>query len=276
MSGKDEHAPGSSFPRDKRWLIHKGDGPVLATAVHAGHEVREELKPFLAADGETRLREEDPITGFWATAGDSFFICYASRFEVDLNRPRDKACSFDPKDTWGQRIWRERPPEELIEKSLMQHDRFYTMMSQWLEELIDVHGNVLVLDIHSYNHRRHGADAPASPARENPEIDLGLTTLYQEKFGMVANALSDGLKMTPYQGNQLDVRSNVRYPDGGNLPEWIYANYSQNVCTITLEYKKFYMDEWTAQSSLPIVEDLRAGLCKAVEAAKEALAACRK
>ncbi len=276
MSTDAQCAPDTPVSCDKRWLIHKGDGPVLATAIHAGHEIREELQPYLAADDDTRRREEDPITGIWATAGDSFFICYTSRFEVDLNRARDKACAFNPTDTWGLRIWRERPPDTLIEQSLKQHDCFYTMMSQWLEELIEQHDNVLVLDIHSYNHRRHGADAPASPASENPEIDLGLTTLHQAKFGRVAQALSDGLKMTPYQGNQLDVRGNVRYPDGGNFPEWIYANYSKNVCAITLEYKKFYMDEWTAQSSLPIVEDLRAGLCKAVIAAKEALSTCRK
>ncbi|MCW8090831.1 N-formylglutamate amidohydrolase [Alteromonas sp. ASW11-130] len=261
---------------DRRWLIHKGQGPVLATAVHAGHEIREDLHPYLAADDDTRRREEDPITDIWATAGDHFFTNYVSRFEVDLNRPREKACTFDPKDTWGLQIWRERPPQILIDKSLKQHERFYQMMALWIEELIDLHGNVLVLDIHSYNHRRNGPDAPASPASENPEIDLGLTTMQHEKFAGVANALAEGLKATPYQGNKLDVRENVRYPDGGNWPEWIFANYSKNVCTITLEYKKFYMDEWTAQSSLPIVEDLRAGLCKAVGAAKEALSACPK
>lgn len=257
----------------KQWFVHQGNGPILCTAVHAGHQIREELRSYLHADEEALRREEDPMTELLASVGDDVFYSYRSRFEVDLNRSRELAFATDPKDTWGMRVWRERPPQSMIDESLVQHDRFYQHMSSSLEAMIKKYGKVLLLDIHSYNHRRPGPDAPPMPAEENPHIDLGLTTLDPTRFGGLVEVFSHTLARQPCQGIELDVRGNVRYPDGGHWPEWVYANYAEDVCTITLEYKKFFMDEWTGQGHLPVVEDLRAGLATAIEAAREQLGA---
>lgn len=257
----------------RQWFIHQGHGPVLCTAVHAGHQLRSELRPFLYADDESLRREEDPLTDVLASMGDDVFCSYQSRFEVDLNRSREKAFATDPKETWGMQVWRERPPEDLIEQSLSQHDCFYRRMAKWIEAMIEEYGKVLLLDIHSYNHRRNGPDAPPMPAASNPHIDLGLTTLDAVRFGSLAESFSHTLAQQPCQDIELDVRGNVRYPDGGHWPEWVYANYGDDVCTITLEYKKFYMDEWSGQGYLPIIEDLRAGLAVAIESARRELGA---
>jgi len=259
----------------RHWLVHKENGPVLATAVHAGHQIRDELKPFLHADEHKLHRDEDPMTGVWAAAGDNIFVNYRSRFEVDLNRSRELALATEPEHTWGQKIWHKSPPSEMIERSLRQHDFFYAMMKIWLEDMIRQHGKILVLDIHSYNHRRDGEDAPPAPQAENPDIDLGLTTLDHDQFGPVAEAMTEGLSALPCGNRQLDVRSNVRYPDGGYWPEWVFANFGQDVCTISLEYKKFYMDEWTGQCSLPVANDLKAGLNHALKQSRKVLSQCR-
>lgn len=272
-------SPKSSFSPSNstinRWFIHQGEGPVMTTAVHAGHEIRPELHPYLAADDGERRREEDPLTDVLASLGDNVFSCYTSRFEVDLNRARHKACATDPKDTWGMKIWKSAPPPAMTQSSLEQHDEFYCMMDQWLKHLISRHGKVLLLDLHSYNHRRDGPDGPIAPVQDNPEIDLGLTTRDPQRFGQLSDKFSQVLSDTPCQGRRLDVRANVRYPDGGHWPEWVYANFGHQVCTITLEYKKFYMDEWKGEVSLPVVEDLRLGLSRAVQAAREELLKCQ-
>jgi N-formylglutamate deformylase len=262
----------ASDPRLKpRWDVQQRGGPVLATAVHAGHAIRDELRPYLAISQQDQRREEDPLTGIWSTVGDDAFRCYNSRFQLDLNRARDTAVYRRPEDSWGLKVWRELPPEEMIERSLDAHDDFYAMMADWIEALIDRCGKVLVLDIHSYNHRRDGAEAEPAPQEENPDIDLGVTTLDQERFGPVLEALQAELEAKPAGDRELDVRRNVRYPDGGHWPEWIFANYGDDVATVTLEYKKFYMNEWSGDAHLPVVEDLRAGLDRAAGAAREAL-----
>jgi hypothetical protein len=44
------------------WSLHSGKGPVFATAVHAGHEIRRDLADIIALQEDARLREEDPYT----------------------------------------------------------------------------------------------------------------------------------------------------------------------------------------------------------------------
>lgn len=250
------------------WLIHRGHGPVLCTAVHTGHMLRPELRPYLYADDEALRREEDPLTDVLASVGDDIFCSYESRFEVDLNRSRERAFATEPRDTWGMRVWRETPPATMVDRSLLRHDQFYHLMSNWLEAMIAEYGQALLLDIHSYNHRRNGPDQQPAAAANNPHIDLGQTTFDATRFGALAHCFADTLAAQSCQGITLDVRGNVRYPDGGHWPEWVYSQYGDDVCTITLEYKKFFMDEWNGQASLPILEDLRAGLGVAIEAAK--------
>ena len=253
------------------WDVQRRGGPVLATAVHAGHAIRDELRPFMALSEADQRREEDPMTGIWSTVGDDAFRCYASRFQADLNRPRDRAVYRTPEDAWGLHVWRELPPEEMLERSLADHDAFYEMMATWLEGLIDECGKVLVLDIHSYNHRRDGPDGPLAPQDDNPDIDLGVTTLDPDRFGDVLDAFQATLAASAVRDRTLDVRRNVRYPDGGHWPEWIFAQYGDDVATITLEVKKFYMDEWSGDAHLPIVEDLRVGMAKAAQTARDVL-----
>src|SRR5690606_11515034 len=78
------------------WDILIGDGPVIATAIHDGHTIRPSLHPHLALDAADRRREEDPLTGVLTAVGDVRIRVDTSRFQVDLNRPRDQAVANDP------------------------------------------------------------------------------------------------------------------------------------------------------------------------------------
>ena len=78
------------------WRIVKGDGPLVAAAIHDGHFVRDNVRPLLALSDAARLSEEDPCTGYWTTVASTQIVGKRSRFEVDLNRPRDKAVYQHP------------------------------------------------------------------------------------------------------------------------------------------------------------------------------------
>ena len=257
------------------WDLIIGDGPVVATAIHDGHQMRDSLLPHLAIGENERRREEDPMTGLLTAVGDVRIQARASRFQVDLNRPRDKAVSTDPADTWGLQVWRGDLPPDERELSLAGHDRFYAMIRALLDDLVAKWGCVLLIDIHSYNHRRDGADAAPAPQTHNPDIELGVTTLDTDRWGGVAERFAQVLRETPVVGRSPDVRENVRFPTGGYFPEWVYATWGDKVCTISPEYKKIYMDEWTAQADIPAIEDLRAGLQSAVDAVRPEFVACR-
>lgn len=257
------------------WDLVTGHGPVIAAAVHDGHHMRPGLVPHLAIDEAGRRRDEDPMTGLLTEVGDVRIRVRTSRFEVDLNRPRELALSTDPEDTWGIRFWKGTLPPQELERSLAIHDRFRAMFTGLMEHMLDRWDQVLLLDLHSYNHRRDGAEAaPADPAG-NPDIDLGITTLHPERWGRVAERFTDVLRRHRVAGREADVRANVRYPTGGDFPEWVYATWGQAACTITVEYKKTYMDEWTGQVDLEAVEDLRDGLQAAVDAVRPEFLSCR-
>lgn len=253
------------------WDLMIQDGPVMTTAIHAGHTIRQSLQPWLEIDSGDRLREEDPLTDYFMAGGDTVFRANRSRFEFDLNRPAETAVTVDPDDTWGLKIWNPDMPEAEKQKSLALHAEFYRLMAERVEAMIARHGRILVLDLHSYNHRRDGAEADAAPQAGNPDIDLGATTLDKTIYGDLLDRFADGLRSRKVVGNTPDVRVNVRWEDGGNFPEWLHAEYGDAACVITLEYKKIFMDEWSHGAEVLAMQDLRSGFHAAVREGRAAL-----
>ena len=261
-------------PVSPPWSFEIGDGPVVATSIHAGHEVRPDVAEWMAIDASERLREEDPLTSFWTSVGDSSIRVYRSRFEMDLNRPRDKAIALHPEDCWGLELWRARPPERVIERSLAQYDSFYAEVAEFLDELVERWNSILVLDIHSYNHRRRGPDKPRESIVQNPEVNVGTGTMDRERWATLVDTFVASLKCQQFQKRPLDVRENVKFT-GGFFPLWLHSKYQENVCVLSLEFKKFFMDEWNATADITALEDLRMALRNATNETRPELARLR-
>ncbi|MEE8601994.1 N-formylglutamate amidohydrolase [Euzebya tangerina] len=265
--------PPSPIALDQRWEIRRGNGPVLATALHAGHDLRPELAALSALDAATRLREEDPLTDVLASVGDHLFVPAASRFEVDLNRPADEAVYLNGYYAWGLEPWSRQLEEAEVARSLAARERYYQLMRVWLEELITTYGAVLVLDVHSFNHRPADGDGEPGPPTDHPDIDLGLTTADEDRFGELVETLWTELTRTrmPAAGDAdraVEVDRNARFVDGGHWPEWVFEQYGEHVCTVTLEYKKVFMDEWAGTADIQALHALHSGLRRAVDAVR--------
>lgn len=256
------------------WSIEFGDGPVVATAIHSGHEVRPDVERWLAVSDADRLREEDPLTSLWTTVGDSSVRVFRSRFEVDLNRPRDEAIPTSADDTWGLDVWREAPPREVVLRSLEEYDRFYASIEALIERLIHDWNSVLVLDLHSYNHRRGGPDVPGDSFLDNPEVNVGTGTMKRDRWATLVDGFIESLRVQPFAGRRLDVRENVRFR-GGWFPEWLHTKYPDKVCVLALEFKKFFMDEWSGTANIAALEELRVALRNAAHAVRPELARVR-
>ncbi|MGD8486566.1 MAG: N-formylglutamate amidohydrolase [Chloroflexota bacterium] len=224
--------------------IADGQEPIVATAVHNGHELRPEVAALIALPEADRLREEDPFTGIWTSVVTNQLVALRSRFEVDLNRPRDKAVYREPADAWGLRLWREELPPEVVERSLQEYDAFYAETARICSELERRYGRFVVLDLHSYNHRRQGPDAPADDPQANPEVNVGTGSMDRDRWGGLVDRFMADLRAHEFLGRQLDVRENVRF-QGGYLSRWIHEQYPESGCCLAIEFKKFFMDEWT-------------------------------
>lgn len=243
---------------------------MVALAVHHGHELREDLVPFMALDDASRLREEDPFTGGWTRIAPTRVVVNRSRFEVDLNRPREKAVYRTPEEAWGLEVWREPLPEGVIQTSLAIYDSFYAELRRLLNKVRDREGRFVVFDIHSYNHRRAGPDVPPESPRDNPEINLGTGTMDRESWAPVVESFLREMSGCDFMGRHLDVRENVKFR-GGNVPKWIHENYPGEGCCLAVEVKKFFMDEWTGEPYPDRIEAVGRALASTAPAVLRAL-----
>ncbi|MFW2440184.1 MAG: N-formylglutamate amidohydrolase [Arenicellales bacterium] len=81
---------------ERIWIENHDGSPLIATAIHAGHEIRHELLPLIALDEAERTREENPYTDFFVKVAPTWLVTTHSRFEVDLSRDREDAIYTSP------------------------------------------------------------------------------------------------------------------------------------------------------------------------------------
>jgi N-formylglutamate amidohydrolase len=235
------------------------DYPIVAAAIHNGHLISEKILPNSALTESERLREEDPFTGKWTELSANKIIANFSRFEVDLNRPREKCIYLEPEDAWGLNLWHTKPSEEVVSEILSKYDDFYAQIGSGITRLLEQFETIVILDFHSYNHRRLGADKPADDPNLNPEVNLGTGTMDRIYWAPVVDRFIKDLSNYNYFGRSLDVRENIKFK-GGYFSKWLHGNFPQKVCCLSIEFKKFFMDEWTGKGDDQQIEEIYSAL----------------
>jgi len=252
------------------FTITRGEGPLVATAIHNGHAVRKEIAEMLLIGDKDMFREEDPYTGELTAVAGSRIISNISRFEVDLNRPRVKAVYRTPEESWGLKVWKREISDDIISRSLVRYDAFYSGVRELLAGLEGRYGKFVVFDLHSYNYHRQGPlEEPADP-KYNPEINIGTGSMNRDRWAPVVDRVVHELAEADFLNRKLDVRENVKFR-GGYFPSWIHENFPLSGCAIAIECKKIFMDEWTGMIFKDRFDALQAALQKAADGVIEEL-----
>lgn len=236
--------------------------PLLALAIHNGHAMPKELLAGCGIDSATRTREEDPFTDGFACLFPNHVVLETSRFAVDLNRHPDKSVYQVPEDAWGLPVRKEPINAELLEKLQAAHMGWYRLLKHQIERMLTVHPRLLVLDLHSYNHRRGGPEAIPDSQQENPDIILGRNNLHRNHYPLV-QILREKLDGMDYMGTPLDCRCDVKF-SGGYLSRWINTQFPDSTICLAIEFKKIFMNEWTGELDLPAYEALKSTFHRAV------------
>ena len=143
-------------------------------------------------------------------------------------------------------------------------------MRALLREIAREYGRYLVFDLHSYNHCRQGPDGPAADAEGHPQVNIGTGTMNRERWGPVVDVFIETLRSFDFPGGKLDVRENVKF-FGGNWPRWIHENFPETGVAIAIEFKKFFMDEWTGRPDGGSIEAIGHALQSTAPTVLEAL-----
>lgn len=252
------------------WKISEGNGPIVATAIHHGHNVGKSLEEKMVVSEADRLREEDPFTGDLTDVGDTQIISMNSRFKVDLNRPRDRAVYVFPEDAWGIQVWKTEPSPEFLTPSFAEYDAFYAEVKETLYRLKQKYGYFVVLDFHSYNHRRGGPNAPFDNPELNPEVNIGTGTMNRERWSPIVDRFITDLSHQQVSGRPLDIRENVKFK-GGQFSRWVHETFPESGCALAVEFKKFFMDEWSGKLNEQTWKQVHLALESAVVGLREEL-----
>jgi len=247
--------PATTGAEDRWWTVQRGAGPVIATAIHDGNELRPEIEQAMKLAPADRLREEDPFTGQAVLDVPNHIIVHRSRFEFDLNRGADGAVYETPEQCWGLDIWHAPLSEAQVGRSLAIHAEYYRMLGQILDGLAADNGRFVMLDVHSYNHRREGPGGKAAPQSAAPDINIGTFSMPRDQWAFLIDPLMQAMREFDFNGRNLDVRENVAFQGKGEQARFVHTGYPGQGCAIALEFKKFFMDEWTGE---PDLEELAA------------------
>lgn len=267
------HAEAEGEASEPLWSVERSFSPLVGTAIHNGHHVRAGLVDRFALPEAGRLREEDPFTEYFIRDVPNRIVFHRSRFEIDLNRARDMAVYLRPEQAWGLDVWKGPLPEPDMEASLALHDAYYAMLEEMLAGIEAMHGGFVLLDVHSYNHRRDGADAEPMDPRKAPTVNIGTFSMDRARWAPLVDAFIDALSSHKVDGVRLDVRENVAFEGRGEQTRFVHERFPHTGCAIAVEFKKVFMDEWSGDPVPGILEQLRGGVRATLPVLEERLRA---
>ncbi|MDQ3080550.1 MAG: N-formylglutamate amidohydrolase [Pseudomonadota bacterium] len=258
-------------PNDRWWTVTRGPSPIVASAIHDGTELRPEVAAAMGLGDSDRLREEDPFTGQVVSGVDNHIIVHRSRFEFDLNRGADGAIYETPEQSWGLKVWKGQPDRAIFERSLAIHAAYYRMLGRYFDEIAREHKRFVLLDVHSYNHRRDGSDAAPTAQDKAPDINIGTFSMPRDEWAFLLDPLMEAMRGFDFNGRRLDVRENIAFQGKGEQTRFVHDRYPGAGCAIAIEFKKFFMDEWTGEPDPAELDAMRRLITMSAETARSLL-----
>ncbi|HYX10021.1 MAG TPA: flavohemoglobin expression-modulating QEGLA motif protein [Bacteroidales bacterium] len=226
--------------------------PALCTAIHNGHQLREELHPSIVLNDYERWQEEDPHTGSFISSWPVSIIVHDSRYEYDLNR-NEKECIYDI--AWAKKVWRSPLNSIDTRNTLTKHCNFYKVLNALVKKTEMLFGGCLVFDIHSYNYKRYD--------REVPLFNVGTRYIDRNKYKPVVNKWIQALSDIKLRDFETSIAENDVFGGAGNMLKQLTGEHPRTLVLAT-EIKKIYCNETTGEIFPEVINELREEIKKAL------------
>ena len=242
--------------------------PLVAAAIHNGHDLRSTLLKRVKLTEAQRRYEEDAYTELFTHLSATRIVVGRSQFEVDLNRARGEAVYQRPEGPGSGNL--EGAPAS-------QRGRGLTGIARILPGRC---GPARRGDCTAWRIRclRHPLVQPSprwsengSGAQEGNPDDFGTSCLDRSVRGSLLDAAMNELSRHRVNGKTLDVRENIKFK-GRQFPHWVSGRYGERGCAIAIELKKIFMDEWTGVVDPHYASELFAALAGTVPVVESELA----
>ncbi len=233
--------------------------PWIATAVHAGHNFRDELRPLLSIADDAQYFEEDPFTDTMIQNCPNAVWGLDSRAEYDLNRTPEDAIPLTADMFWGIEVYREKLSPEMIRRSMEKYEAFYRFFGSLVAVMMERFGFCVVYDFHAYNIGRQVAKGHDSP----PVFNIGTEKLNREKWGESINSWLRNLSEISIPDVETTVAENEVFFGRGGFCKTI-SGWDENILVLPTEVSKVYMNEETGEPFNGIIGDLQKGISVAV------------
>jgi hypothetical protein len=192
---------------------------VAAAAIHDGHALRAEVSAAMGLGDEQRLREEDPFTAEWAEVVETRLI--GSAFAL-RGRPQSTARAGRVPRA-GRRLgiarvaghalrrpWSPPRSRSTTRSTRPPAETLAHMRRQW--------GRFVVLDLHSYNHRRDGPTAPPADPATHPEVNIGTSNMDRRRWAPVVDGAIAHLRTGRLHGSDAGRARERQVPGAGISP----------------------------------------------------------
>tara|TARA_B100001287_G_scaffold150032_1_gene126301 strand:- start:11502 stop:13499 length:1998 start_codon:yes stop_codon:yes gene_type:complete len=218
--------------------------PFFCAAIHAGSNLRSNLKEKIIHNKYERWYEEDPHTDTFISSMPLTIVGLDSRFEYDLNRDPEN-CVY--KDAWGIPVWKKPLSKPIIKESLQKHSDFYKVIDALIAVLEKKFNGCIVYDMHSYNYIRH--------QKELPVFNLGSKNINQSKFRKTIDFWIENLKSIQLRSVENTTEENGPFQGNGYFLIHISKKF-KNTLVLATEVKKIYCDELNGNNYPLVINDL--------------------
>ena len=104
-----------------------------------------------------------------------------------------------------------------------------------------------------------------------PDINIGTFSMPRDDWEFLLDPLMEEMRRFDFNGRRLDVRENVAFQGKGEQTRFVHELYPGKGCAIALEFKKFFMDEWSGEPDAAELTAMRAFVSHIAAAATDLL-----
>ena len=219
-----------------------------------------------------RLREEDPFTGQAIVDVPTHVIAHVSRFEFDLNRAADEAIYQTPEQSLGPRhLARADSRTRCCRTGHATSTRaYYRMLGRTCSTTSPPATTASCCSTSTATIIAATGRAARRPIPSKaPDINIGTFSMPREQWADLIDPLIEAMAGFDFNGRRLDVRENIAFQGKGEQTRFVHERYPKQGCAIAIEFKKFFMDEWSGEPDPAELDAMRRFIAFTAATARE-------